>query len=67
MDSGRLEAWREELRRAVASAVLDFEDRYGYLPGENAVSEPDIAAAARLAAVRPAIPADLLSLYGATR
>ncbi|GAA4561436.1 hypothetical protein GCM10023176_00010 [Micromonospora coerulea] len=63
MDSGRLETWREDLREAVASAVLDFEERYGYPPGENAVSEPDMTAAARLAAVHPAIPADLVDLY----
>ncbi|MEU4713163.1 hypothetical protein AB0F73_05815 [Micromonospora purpureochromogenes] len=65
MDSGQLETWREDLRKAIAFAVLDFEDRYGYPPGENAVSEPDAAAAARLAAVRPAIPADLVDLYAA--
>ncbi len=65
MDPGRLETWREDLRNAVASAVLDFEDRYGYPPGENIVSEPDAIAAARLAAVRPAIPADLVDLYAA--
>lgn len=65
MDSRRLETWREDLRTAVAAAVLDFEGRYRYPPGENSVSEPDAAAAARLAAVRPALPADLLDLYAA--
>ncbi len=65
MDPGRLRTWREDLRKAVASAVLDFEDRYGYPPDENVVSEPDTIAAARLGAVRPAIPADLVDVYAA--
>ncbi|MGW5666737.1 hypothetical protein [Micromonospora sp. NPDC003776] len=45
--------------------MLDFEDRYGYPPDENVVSEPDTIAAARLAAARRAIPADLVDLYAA--
>ncbi|MEH0826001.1 MULTISPECIES: hypothetical protein [unclassified Micromonospora] len=65
MDSDRLVIWREDLRKAVASAVLDFEDRYGYPPGGNAVSEPDTTATALIAAVRPAIPTALVSLYAA--
>ncbi|MGC5378090.1 hypothetical protein ACPXB1_06380 [Micromonospora sp. DT68] len=65
MDSRQLETWREDLRKAIASAVLDFEGRYGYPPGENAVSEPDTAAATRLAAVRPDLPPDLVDLYAA--
>ncbi|MEU6023830.1 hypothetical protein [Micromonospora sp. NPDC047134] len=56
--AGRGQTWREDLREAVASAVLDFEDRYGYPPGENVVREPD-----PIAAVRPAIPDDLVDLY----
>ncbi|MFJ2122258.1 hypothetical protein ACIOFT_27785 [Micromonospora chalcea] len=58
-----LVTWREDLRKAVASAVLDFEDRYGYPPGENAVSEPATASAAPIAAARPALPAALADLY----
>ncbi|RKN22044.1 hypothetical protein D7147_04700 [Micromonospora musae] len=65
MDPGRLETWREDLRKAVASAVQDFEDRYGYPPDENVVSEPDTIAAEQLAVVRPAIPDDLVNLYAA--
>ncbi|MET8087116.1 hypothetical protein [Micromonospora sp. NPDC005237] len=65
MDSGQLVIWREDLREAVASAMLDFEDRYRYPPGENAVSGPDTTAAARIAAARPAIPAVLVDLYAA--
>jgi hypothetical protein len=65
VDSGRLVIWREDLRKAVASAVLDFEDRYGYAPGENAVSGPDTTSAALIAAARPAIPAVLVDLYAA--
>ncbi|MFJ8834451.1 hypothetical protein [Micromonospora aurantiaca] len=65
MDPDQLRTWREDLRKGVASAVLDFEDRYGYPPDENVVSEPDTIAAARLAAVRPAIPADLVDVYAA--
>ncbi|MGC5288190.1 hypothetical protein [Micromonospora sp. DT231] len=63
MDPGRLEIWREDLRKAVASALLDFEDRYGYPPDENVISEPDRIAATLIAAVRPVIPADLVDLY----
>ncbi|MBQ0897722.1 hypothetical protein KBX37_32520 [Micromonospora sp. U56] len=63
MDSDRLETWRDDLRKSVASAVVDFEVHYGYPPGENAVREPDTTAAARLAAARPVIPGDLLDLY----
>ncbi|PWU45051.1 hypothetical protein DLE60_28895 [Micromonospora globispora] len=57
--------WREDLREAVASAVLDFEDSYGYPPGANTVSGPDTTATALIAAVRPAIPAALVELYAA--
>ena len=65
MDSGRLVIWREDLRKAVASAVLDFEDRYGYPPGENSVSGPDTSTAALIAAARPSLPAALVTLYAA--
>jgi hypothetical protein len=65
VDHGHLVVWREELRQAVATAVLDFADRYGYPPGENAVSAADPTAAALIAAARPAIPAALADFYAA--
>lgn len=53
MDLNRLRNWREDLRHAAASALLDFETRYGYPPGENSISPPGPAGSARLAALDP--------------
>ncbi|MFG2058357.1 hypothetical protein ACGFI9_30475 [Micromonospora sp. NPDC048930] len=64
MDLDGLRVWREDLRHAAASALLGFETRYGYPPGENGISPPDPAGTARLAAV-DTIPQDLLLLYRA--
>lgn len=62
-DPGWWRAWREALRTATAAAVLDFETRYGYPPGDNGVSQPETAGVALVTAAGPAIPADLGKLY----
>jgi hypothetical protein len=63
MEIGVLTAWRAAIVRSVGSVISGFEDRYGYPPRDNGVDDPDELNAARLAAIRPAIPLDLLGLY----
>ncbi|MEO3822010.1 hypothetical protein [Plantactinospora sp. B24E8] len=62
-DLGWWRTWRAALRTATAAAILDFETRYGYPPGDNGVSEPETAGVALVAAAGLAIPADLRKLY----
>lgn len=65
MEIDELTAWRAAIERTVSSVVSRFEDQYGYPPGDNDVGDPDELNAARLAAIGPAIPRDLLDLYAA--
>jgi hypothetical protein len=63
VDVDRLAIWRDDMRAAVDAVVHDFEARFGFPAGDNLVEEPDGAARERLAAIRPAVPHDLVVLH----
>jgi len=63
MDVDELKAWRTATEHAAAAVVAEFEDTYGFPPGDNVVEDPDKGGAARLAAIGAEIPVDLVQLY----
>jgi hypothetical protein len=63
MDLDELRAWRIAVEDAVGCVVAGFEGRYGYPPGRNLVEDPDEVDTARLAALGPSIPVDLMQFY----
>lgn len=63
MDRGWLAEWRNAVQEAIEGVLVDFEDRYGYPPGDNQITDPDPPGVSRLMAACPGVPQDLLTLY----